>query len=61
MTSESLIAEIVADGWFLVRIKGSHHIFKHNGKNGIVVIPHPEKDVPKGTAYSIRKQAGLKR
>jgi predicted RNA binding protein YcfA (HicA-like mRNA interferase family) len=51
---------IEKDGWYIARTRGSHHIFKHLSKKGIVVIPHPEKDVPKGTVNSILKQAGLK-
>lgn len=59
MKSSSLIKEIEADGWYLVRTKGSHHHFKHPFKKGIVTIPHPKKEIPIGTERSIRKQAGL--
>lgn len=59
MKSSSLIKMIEADGWYLVRTKGSHHHFKHPTKKGIVTIPHPKKDVPLGTVKSIIKQAGL--
>lgn len=60
MSSSSLIKLIEADGWRLDRTKGSHHVFIHDIKKGIVVIPHPKKDVPTGTVNSILKQAGLK-
>jgi predicted RNA binding protein YcfA (HicA-like mRNA interferase family) len=60
MKSSSLIKMIEKDGWFKVRTNGSHHVFKHIIKSGLVVIPHPKKDVPIGTANSILKQAGLK-
>lgn len=60
MDSNSLIKLIETDGWRLDRVKGSHHVFVHNTKQGIVVIPHPRKDLPKGTVNSILKQAGLK-
>ncbi|WP_335966678.1 type II toxin-antitoxin system HicA family toxin [Galbibacter sp. PAP.153] len=60
MKSSSLIKMVEDDGWYLVRTKGSHHHFKHQIKKGIVTIPHPKKDVPKGTVNSILKQAGLK-
>jgi predicted RNA binding protein YcfA (HicA-like mRNA interferase family) len=60
MKSDSLIKSIEKDGWFLVRTKGSHHHFKHPVKKGIVTVPHPKKDIPKGTYNSILKQAGLK-
>jgi predicted RNA binding protein YcfA (HicA-like mRNA interferase family) len=45
MKSDSLIKSIEKDGWFLVRIKGSHHHFKHPVKKGIVTVPHPKKDI----------------
>ncbi|MDT4851836.1 HicA toxin of bacterial toxin-antitoxin [compost metagenome] len=51
---------IEADGWFLVRIRGSHHHFKHPTKPGLVTIPHPRKDLLPRTAASILNQAGLK-
>jgi len=43
-----------------MRAKGSHHHFKHPIKKGIVTIPHPKKDIPKGTVGNILRQAGLK-
>lgn len=60
MNSVALIKRIKKDGWYLVRTKGSHHHFKHPDKKGIVTIPHRRKDIPKGTAKNILKQAGLK-
>ncbi|HGH1346333.1 type II toxin-antitoxin system HicA family toxin [Acinetobacter baumannii] len=51
---------IEADGWYLVRVNGSHHHFKHSSKAGLVTISHPKKDLPPKTRDSILKQAGLK-
>lgn len=59
MKSTDLMNTIIADGWYLVKVSGSHHHFKHDDKEGKVTIPHPKKDLPKGTARSILKQAGL--
>ncbi|MBH3429226.1 type II toxin-antitoxin system HicA family toxin [Pseudomonas alkylphenolica] len=59
MNSRQLIAQIEADGWYLVRIRGSHHHFKHPVKSGLVTIPHPKKDLLASTASSILKQAQL--
>lgn len=57
-SSKKLIKQLEQAGFFLHRTKGSHHIFKHqNGKR--VVVPHPKKDLPKGTFHAILKQAGL--
>lgn len=59
MDSRYLIGHIVADGWYLVRIRGSHHHFKHPTKPGLVTIPNPKKDLLDKTAKSILKQALL--
>jgi predicted RNA binding protein YcfA (HicA-like mRNA interferase family) len=48
------------DSWFLDRVKGRHHQFKHPIKAGVVTVPHPKKDIPIGTIRSIQRQAGLK-
>lgn len=57
--SRDLIKLIEKDGWYLVNTRGSHHQFKHSSKKGRVTIPHPKKDLSKGTVKSILKQAGL--
>ncbi len=51
---------ILADGWYLVDIKGSHHQYKHPSKTGKVTIPNHPGDIPKRVVNSILKQAGLK-
>ena len=60
MKSVDLIKLIKKEGWLLVRTRGSHHHFKHPTKKGIVTVPHPKKDIPKGTVAMIIKQAKLK-
>ena len=60
MDSRILIKILEADGWVLVAVRGSHHQFKHSTKPGRVTVPHPRKDLTKGTEVSILKQAGLK-
>ena len=51
---------IEKDGWYEVRITGSHHHYKHHEKQGIVTVPHPRKEIGKGLFLSIMKQAHLK-
>ncbi|MBI5975196.1 type II toxin-antitoxin system HicA family toxin [Staphylococcus canis] len=58
-SSKEVIKKIEQDGWYLVRVVGSHHHFKHPNRKGKVTIPHPKKDLPRGTERSILKQAGL--
>ncbi|MDG1054523.1 MAG: type II toxin-antitoxin system HicA family toxin [Flavobacteriaceae bacterium] len=60
MRSSALIKILQKEGWQLVRTKGSHHHFKHPTRKGIVTVPHPKKDIPKGTVGSILRQAGSK-
>ncbi len=59
MTSADLIKEMRRAGWQLNRVNGSHHIFKHPIRPGIVVVPHPKKDLGPGLVKAIRRQAGL--
>lgn len=59
-SSAELIKIVLADGWYEVSCNGSHHKFKHPSKKGIVVIPHPKKEMPIGTAEKILKMAGIK-
>ena len=59
MTSAALITDLKRAGWVLDRVRGSHHVFKHPSRAGIVVVPHPKKDLGAGLVAAIRKQAGL--
>ncbi|HXA24862.1 MAG TPA: type II toxin-antitoxin system HicA family toxin [Acetobacteraceae bacterium] len=59
MKSTDLVRELRAAGWMLDRIRGSHHVFKHPLRPGIIVVPHPKKDLGPGLVAAIRKQAGL--
>ena len=59
MKSADLIRELAKAGWVLDRIRGSHHVFTHPSRPGIVVVPHPKKDLGKGLVAKIRKQAGV--
>lgn len=60
MNSRHVIDALRADGWTEVRVKGSHHHFKHPTKKGTVTVPHPERDFPIGTLKSIERQSGVK-
>ena len=59
---QDLIASLHADGWTLVRQKGSHRQFHHPTKIGTVTVAgKPSIEIPLGTLNSILKQAGLKK
>jgi predicted RNA binding protein YcfA (HicA-like mRNA interferase family) len=57
--SADIIKELKAAGWMLSRIRGSHHVYRHKTRPGIVVVPHLKKDLGTGLLAAIRKQAGL--
>jgi len=59
VTAKEVIAGLKADGWRLVRTKGSHQHFSHPTKPGIVTVPMHSGDIPLGTLKSIEKQAGV--
>ena len=61
MKVRDLTRVLTADGWYLVRTRGSHHQYKHPVKAGLVTIPGSgNDDLAPGTVNNILKQAGLK-
>ena len=57
-----LISRLEAEGWQLVRQKGSHRQYHHPSKPGTVTVAgKPSVEVPPGTLNSVLKQAGLKK
>jgi predicted RNA binding protein YcfA (HicA-like mRNA interferase family) len=54
--SRRIVKRLLADGFMLVSVKGSHHKFVRDGVT--LIVPHPKKDLPTGTARAIAKQAG---
>jgi len=58
--SQDVITILKRHGWMLVRVRGSHHLFCHPMRTGLVTVPHPRKDIKPGTLAQIWRQAGLK-
>jgi predicted RNA binding protein YcfA (HicA-like mRNA interferase family) len=54
--SRKIVSRLIAEGFVLVSNKGSHHKFRKDDMT--VIIPHPKKDLPLGTARSIARMAG---
>lgn len=53
MKVKELIELLEADGWFQVRMKGSHRQFHHRTKKGTVTVAgKPSVDIPPGTLNS---------
>ena len=60
MTARDVVAVLKADGWLVVRTKGSHAQFHHPTKPGLVTVPMHPGDLPIGTLKSIEKAAAIK-
>lgn len=61
MKVRELIKLLAEDGWYQVRMRGSHRQLHHPTKPGTVTVSgKPSVDIPPGTLNSILKQAGLK-
>lgn len=62
MNVREVILLLEADGWRLVRVKGSHRQYRHQEKVGrVTVAGNLNDDLAAGTLNSVLKQAGLKR
>ena len=59
ISSRDVLRDLNDDGWAQVRQKGSHVQLKHPEKPGLITVPHPKRDLPRGTAANIYKRAGL--
>jgi predicted RNA binding protein YcfA (HicA-like mRNA interferase family) len=54
--SRKIIERLRKNGYELVSVRGSHHKYVKDGR--VVMVPHPKKDLPLGTARNIARQAG---
>jgi len=54
--SKAIIKRLIDDGFEFVSSKGSHHKFRRGAAT--IIVPHPKKDLPLGTARNIARLAG---
>jgi predicted RNA binding protein YcfA (HicA-like mRNA interferase family) len=54
--SRKIVKRLKDEGFEMVSVRGSHHKFRKGDKT--IIVPHPKKDLPEGTARAIAKQAG---
>jgi predicted RNA binding protein YcfA (HicA-like mRNA interferase family) len=54
--SRRIVKRLADEGYELVATRGSHHKFRKGAVT--IVVPHPKKDLPTGTARSIARLAG---
>ena len=59
---KEIIKVIEENGWYLDRIRGSHHVYKNDELQKSVPIPiHGKKDLGKGLFYKISKKCDIER
>lgn len=59
MNGSEVVRKLKAEGWRLIRVRGSHHLMEKNGK--VIPVPvHGPKEVGKGLLAEIARQTGVK-
>ena len=58
MNGKQIIKQLLAQGFAVLRVTGSHHILG-NGSRKVTVPVHGTADVKVGTVKSIEKQSGV--
>ena len=54
--SRRIIKRLKQEGFELISVRGSHHKFRKGSIT--LIVPHPKKDLPEGTARAIARDAG---
>lgn len=61
MKSSELYKKVLKAGWYEIRQSGSHKTLAHDNYDYQITFPyHGSKEVAKGLASSLMKQAGIK-
>ena len=58
-TPKEIVAILLANGFELLRTKGSHQIYINHSNGKRTVVPMHAKDLKKGTLHGILKQADI--
>lgn len=60
MKVRDLLRLLQANGWTIVRVRGSHRQLRHPDRRGVVTVAgNSGADVPSGTLKAILKHAGI--
>jgi len=59
LASRDVIALLEKAGWRKIRQRGSHVQMKKDGVAALVTVPHPKKDLKRGTLRSIERASGV--
>jgi predicted RNA binding protein YcfA (HicA-like mRNA interferase family) len=58
-TGKQLLKILLANGFILDRVTGSHHILINKDGGRRITVPVHARSLPKGTLHEVLKQAGL--
>jgi predicted RNA binding protein YcfA (HicA-like mRNA interferase family) len=62
VTGKQVIEALAAQGWYVKRIRGSHHILRHPSIPDAIPVPvHGKRPLKPGTLGNILRTAGLSR
>jgi len=62
VSGKQLIRALEAEGWYVKRIRGSHHILRHADVPDAVPVPvHGNRPLKRGTLLGILRSAGVSR
>lgn len=59
---KQVIAALEKEGWYVKRVRGSHHILRHPSIPDAIPVPvHGNRPIKRGTLSSIMRAAGISR
>ena len=62
VNGKQVIAALEKEGWYVKRVRGSHHVLRHPRIPDAIPVPvHGNRQLKRGTLASILRAAGLSR
>jgi predicted RNA binding protein YcfA (HicA-like mRNA interferase family) len=62
VSGKQVIAALEKEGWYVKRVRGSHHVLRHSSIPDAIPVPvHGNREVKRGTLTSILRAAGVSR
>lgn len=62
VNGKQVIAALEKEGWYVKRVRGSHHVLRHSSIPDAIPVPvHGNRPIKRGTLASILRAAGISR
>jgi len=62
VNGKQVIAALEKEGWYVKRVRGSHHVLRHPSIPDAIPVPvHGNRQVKRGTLASVLRAAGISR